>query len=131
MEFSPKLMPLYGVVLLVGWLCYAGYHGRRYSVTKDKLMLGHHQDGVEWAMWSLALTIALILMARRIVGPVSRPDMLYVHLPLALFAVGLFVSILARYDGLRAPALHYKLAYASVACFALSLITGLYMLWHM
>jgi hypothetical protein len=130
MELSPKLLPLYGVVPLVFMIGYVVYYGRAYRTSKGTPALGAHRGGINCVMWLMALSIGLIEMGLRTGAPGPYPALFWIHLPLAVAFLLLFLAIRVRFNGHRSAS-HGVLAYACVALFGATLLTGGIMLWRL
>lgn len=128
MELSGKLFPFYILLLVVWHMATSVLYARRYASTGDTHYITLHKGEMQWAMVWLAMTVfAITLMRRTGMPPTSYQSVFWVHLPLVLAAVGIFVAIFAHFDGERTPRVHPMLGYISISCLALGAILGLYM----
>lgn len=127
MELSAKLIPLYILPLAVWHMYSAVRDARRYRTTGDEHYLGHHKDGMTWAMVWLAMTVFAIVLVRQSVQSMGYQSIFWIHLPLVLTAAGIFAALF-YYTGKRIPTVHPKLGYLSIGCLGLGAGTGLYML---
>ncbi len=132
MELSAKLVPFYILLLVIWHMARSVLDARRFASTGDTYHITHHRGEMQWAMVWLAMTVfAITLMRRTGTEQSAYQSLFWLHLPLVLAAVGIFVAIFARFDGLTTPRVHSKLGYTSITCLALGALLGLYMTVHM
>lgn len=128
MELPAKLIPFFILTLVIWHMTRSVLDARRFASTGDAHYITHHGGEMQWAMVWLAMTVFAITLMRRTGTQESvYQSIFWVHLPLVLAAVGIFVAIFARFDGLTAPRVHSKLGYISITCLALGALLGLYM----
>ena len=128
-----KLLMFYGLlVITVSFVCvvYRGYLyrtsedlGNRYTTGRDELLLHHHKDATNLALWYTALGIVLIEMGVQTRPPGPSHALLWVHLPLAFAFFSLLLVLRFWFTGLKSVH-HATLGRTCAVCFAGVLGTG-------
>lgn len=118
------------VAALVVMLTYTVYYGRQTRHTGRRAFeLSSHRDGSTLVLWLMIITIAVLeALIYQHPQPV-RSALFWVHLPLAISFLSLFLALRFRYTGLRSKA-HGRLAYLCAALFVATLGTGGILFWN-